>query len=301
MEKPIEIALVSAKGGAGKTVLASSLGRLTQNCVVADCDVDAPGLHLLMHPSTETEGIFLGDKRAVLDMRLCTQCGDCFRACRFDAIREGDVPEGWLYSIDTLSCQGCGVCVRVCPEGALEMKTSPSGNWYVSGSEWGPLVHASLAPGQRNSSELVRIVRREARREAIRKGLGTVIIDGPAGIGASVITALSGTSVAVVVAEPTVSGTSGLHRVVDLARRHGTTAVCVINKHDINPEGTARIQDYLSSAGVELAGRIPFSHGVSKATAECTFAVDVADDPAAAAIRRIVERIGSLAATADDR
>jgi MinD superfamily P-loop ATPase len=295
MEKPIEIAIVSAKGGAGKTVLASSLGRLTESRVMADCDVDAPNLHLLLNPSTETEGIFLGHKRAVLNMRLCNQCGECFRACRFDAVREADVPEGWLYSIDSLSCQGCGVCVRVCPEGALEMTTSPAGGWYVSTSEWGPLVHARLAPGQRNSSELVRIVRREARRVATRKGLRTVIIDGPAGIGAPVVTALVGATVAIVVTEPTVSGTSGLRRMVELTQGHGITTACVINKHDVNPEGTARIREYLETEGIELLGRIPFSRGVTKAIAERRFAVDLTDDPAAEEIGRIADRLGSLA------
>ena len=150
MRKPIEIAVVSAKGGEGKTTLASSLGKLTESKVIADCDVAAPNMHLLLNPNRVSEGVFLGDKHAVLNMGLCDQCGECFRACRFDAVREGDVPEGWLYSIDTLACEGCGVCTHVCPQGALGLTTSTAGAWYVSDSALGPLVHANLAPGQRN-------------------------------------------------------------------------------------------------------------------------------------------------------
>jgi MinD superfamily P-loop ATPase len=301
MKKPIEIAVVSAKGGAGKTVLASSLGRLIEGCVMADCDVDAPNLYLILDPTTETEGIFLGDKKAVLNMRLCTQCGDCFRACRFEAVREGDVPEGWLYSIDSLSCQGCGVCARICPEGALELVTSQAGTYHVSTSEWGPLIHASLAPGQRNASGLVRVVKREARRAASRRNLDIIIIDGPAGIGAPVISALVGATVAVVVAEPTVSGVRGLRSVVELAQRHGITPVCVINKHDVNPDGTARIKEYLSGAQIELLGAIPFSPEAGKTTADCGFVVDLAGDPAAEAIRGIVDRVGLLAESGRNR
>jgi len=301
MKKPIEIAIVSAKGGAGKTMLASSLGRLIEGCVMADCDVDSPNLHLVLNPTTETEGIFLGDKKAVLNKRLCTQCGDCFRACRFEAVREANVPEGWLYSIDSLSCRGCGLCARICPEGALELVTSRAGTWYVSTSKCGPLVHASLAPGQRDASGLVRVVKREARRAASRKDLDTIVIDGPAGIGAPVISALVGATVAVVVAEPTVSGTRGLRSVAELAKRHGITPVCVINKHDLNPDGTARIRDYLSGAHIELIGEIPFSPEASKTTADCGLVVDLAGDPAAEAIRKILGRVSSLAGSGGNR
>jgi MinD superfamily P-loop ATPase len=295
MKKPVEIAVVSAKGGAGKTLLASSLGRSIEGCVMADCDVDAPSLRLLFAPTSETEGVFLGDKKAVLNMRLCTQCGDCFRACRFEAVREGDVPEGWLYSIDTLACQGCGVCARVCPRGAIDLVTSAAGTWYVSATATGPLVHASLSPGQRNAGGLVGVVKREARRTAARKNLGTIVIDGPAGMGWPVESALAGVSVAVFVAEPTVSGTQGLRHLVRLAGGRGITPVCVINRHDINPEGTNRIKAYLSEAGIELLGTIPFSTEVRRTVANRGFALDLPDDPAAEAIRGIVDQIGSLA------
>ena len=191
MRRPVEIVVVSAKGGEGRTLLASSLGKLAEGHVMADCDVAAPNMHLILDPHTVTEGVFLGDKYAVLNIGLCNQCGQCYKACRFDAIREGDVPEGWLYSVDTLACEGCGVCTHVCPQGALELTASPAGAWYVSTSILGPLVHASLAPGQRNPEGLVRIVKREARRVAGREEKRLVIVDAPPGVGAPVTAAMA--------------------------------------------------------------------------------------------------------------
>ncbi len=297
MKKPIEIAVVSARGGEGKTLLASSLGKLIEGRVMADCDVTAPNLHLLLNPSLMTEGVFLGDRHAVLNMALCNQCGECFRACRFDAVREGDVPEGWLYSIDTLACEGCGVCTHVCPRGALELTTSPAGAWYVSTSALGPFVHARLAPGQRNPAGLVRIVRREARRVAGLEEKRLIIVDAPAGTGASVTAAIAGAELALVVAEPTVSGTYGLRKVIDLIQRHGVAAVCVVNKHDVEPEITVDMENYFGRAGIPLIGKIPFRHKVGETVRGLGFAVDLADDPAAQEIRTIGDRISSLVKT----
>jgi MinD superfamily P-loop ATPase len=294
MKKPVEIAVVSAKGGEGRTLVASSLGKLTDSTIIADCDVAAPNMHLLLKPSPVSEGVFLGDKHAVLNMGLCNQCGECFKACRFDAVREGDVPEGWLYSIDTLACEGCGVCTRICPQGALELTSSAAGTWYVSRSALGPLVHASLSPGQRNPDGLVRILRREARRVAGREGRRLIVVDAPAGTGAAAMAALAGADMALVVAEPTVSGTHGLRRVIDLAQRHDVAPVCVINKHDVDPGITADMEEYLGRAGVPLIGKIPFSREVSEAVRNLRFAVDLADDPAAGEIGRVGDRVRAL-------
>jgi len=292
--KPVEISVVSPKGGEGRTLLAASLGRLTESKVIADCDVAAPNMHLIVDPRKITEGVFLGDKYAVLNMSLCNQCGECFRACRFDAIREGDVPEGWLYSVDTLACEGCGVCTRVCPEGALELTSSSAGAWYVADSTLGPFVHATLAPGQRNPAGLVRIVRREARRVAVREKKQLVIADAPAGVGVQVTAAIAGADLALVVVEPTVSETHGLRKVVDLIRGHGVAAVCVINKYDIDPELTVDIEDYLGRSGIPLIGRIPFSQRLNEVVGDLGFAVDLADDPAAREIRKVSDRVRAL-------
>jgi MinD superfamily P-loop ATPase len=295
MSKLVQIAVIGAKGGEGKTLLAFSLGKAAKKGVFADCDVTMPNLHLLLDPAIKSEGVFLSDKSAVLNMRVCNQCGDCFRACRFGAVREGDVPEGWLYSIDSLACEGCGVCVRVCPQGALDLATSPGGAWYVADSSLGPLVYAALAPGQRNPSGLVRIVRREAQRVANREGLACVVIDAPAGAGASTTAAIAGASLAVVVAEPTVSGAHGLVKLLDLAKRHAGVTVGVINKYDIDSQVSGEIQDMLESRSVNLVGKIPFSPDLRRAYAGREFAADLGDDPAAEEIRAIVDRIHALA------
>ena len=294
MKKPVEIAVVSAKGGEGRTLLASSLGRLAENRVMADCDVGAPNMHLILDPHTVTEGVFLGDKYAVLNMSLCNQCGECFRACRFDAIKEGDVPEGWLYSVDTLACEGCGVCTHVCPQGALELTSSPAGAWYVSTSTLGPFVHARLTPGQRNPDGLVRIVRREARRAAGREEKRLIIVDAPAGVATQVTAAIAGTDLALLVAEPVVSGTHGLRKVIDLMRKHGVAVVCIINKHDVDPERTSDIEDYLARSGIPVIGKIPFSEKVNEVVGNLGFPVDLAGDPAAEEIRKIGERVCTL-------
>ena len=294
MEKPIEIAVISGKGGTGKTVFASSLAKCANSRVVADCDVDAPNMHLLLNPVLRSQEPFFGGRIAVMDTDVCSRCGECFRTCRFDAVIEKDIPEGWQYSIDTLSCEGCAACTRACPEGALSMRELPPGAWYVSDSDCGPLIHANLAAGQRNADELVRIVRREARETAAREGLRTVIIDGPAGLGAPLITAIMGIALAVVVTEPTLSGIHDLRRLVELTGELRIKTAVVINKCDLNPGVAVEIEEYLARAEVPLLGRIPYSTEVNKATAGGKLLVEVADDPAAEEIKKIAAQVLSV-------
>lgn len=294
MEKPIEIAVVSGKGGTGKTVFASSLARLADSRVIADCDVDAPNMHLLLNPVVRSQEPFFGGKTAVVDSGLCTQCGECFKACRFGAVREKDVPEGWQYSIDTVSCEGCAACTKACAEGALRMVELPPGAWYLSDSDCGPLVHANLAVGQRNPEELVRIVRREARKTAVCEGLKNVIIDGPAGIGAPLITAVVGIALAVVITEPTLTGIYGLRRVVELMQQLGRRTVGVLNKSDLNLDVAVEVEEYLAYREIPFLGRIPFSNQVNKAIADGEFFVDVTGDTAAEEMRRIALQILGL-------
>jgi MinD superfamily P-loop ATPase len=294
MEKPIEIAVVSGKGGTGKTVFASSLARLADSRVIADCDVDAPNMHLLLNPFVRSQEPFFGGKTAVMDSGLCTRCGECFKACRFGAVREKDAPEGWQYSIDTVLCEGCAACTKACAEGALRMVELPPGAWYLSDSDCGPLVHANLAVGQRNPEELVRIVRREARKTAACEGLKNVIIDGPAGIGAPLITAVVGIALAVVITEPTLTGIYGLRRVVELMQQLGRRTVGVLNKSDLNLDVAVEVEEYLAYREIPFLGRIPFSNQVNKAIADGEFFVDVTGDTAAEEMRRIALQILGL-------
>jgi MinD superfamily P-loop ATPase len=294
MEKPIEIAVISGKGGTGKTVLASSLARLTTSKAIADCDVDAPNMHLLLNPTVRVKETLNINRMAVIEEDICTRCGDCFRTCRFAAVIEKDAPEGWRYSIDPLACTGCAACTRVCPANAIDIRQAPAGVWFVSDSEFGPLVHASRAPGSMGSDELVRIVRREALRAAAREGLRYVIIDGPAGIGGPAIAAVLGIALALVIAEPTLSGIHDLRRVMRLLNLLGIRAAGVINKHDLNAMLALEVEDYLGGGGIPLLGRIPFSREVNKAVVDGKFIVDIRGNPAAEEIRRIARETLTL-------
>ena len=291
MVRPIEIAVISGKGGTGKTVLTSSLIRLMDSKTMADCDVEAPNLHLLLKTAVRREEAFHDSRIAVIDRDTCSDCGECFRVCRFDAVREKEAQDGWWYSIDHLSCDGCAACALICPQGAVQMTQPPAGAWYVSDSQMGPLVHATLAVAHKNSENLVKIVRREARRAAAGEGLRYVIIDGPAGIGGPVIAAIIGVSLAVVMTEPTLSGIHDLRRVIRLVQQLGIRCAAVINKYDLNPGLALETEEYLSARGVPLFGKIPFSTRVNKAIADGEFIVDVADDPAAEEIRKVAVRI----------
>jgi MinD superfamily P-loop ATPase len=292
MAKPVEIAVISGKGGTGKTVFAASLAKITMGSVVADCDVDTPNMHLLLNPDLGDQHIFLGDKTAVIDADLCTQCGECFKVCRFGAVRERDNPAGWSYCIDALSCEGCAVCTMACPQEALLMTESQAGAWYVSSWEFGPFVHAQL----KNSDTLIGILRREARNMAVRQGQKYIIVDGPAGIGAPVIAAIVGASLAVVVTEPTVSGMQDLRRVIQLVEQLGLRAAGVINKHDLNADVTLAMEEYLSINGIPLLGKICFSPELNRAVGQGEIIVDTKDDAAAQAIRTISSRTLALAA-----
>ncbi|MFH1314325.1 MAG: ATP-binding protein [Candidatus Eisenbacteria bacterium] len=296
MGKPTEIAVISGKGGAGKTVLAASLAKSTPGSVVADCDVDTPNMHLLLKPNLMSEHAFFGEKTAVMDGELCTRCGDCFRTCRFGAIREIDIPAGWSYSVDALSCEGCGVCTMVCPEDAILMKDARAGAWCVSSWDLGPFVHAHLTSARKNTETLVRILRREASKIAGREGRRHIIIDGPAGIGATVVAAVEGVSLAVVVTEPTVSGINDLRRLIRLVQQIGIRTAAVINKYDLNTEVTLAIEEYLSINGVPLLGKICFSTELNRAVGAGEVVVNAGDDSATQALRGISNRILGLAA-----
>lgn len=290
---PEELVVISGKGGTGKTSITASLAVLAESAVVADCDVDAADLHLLLEPKVERREQFYAGHEAVIDQSLCDQCGDCYQECRFEAVQVSHDTSGdpTSYRIDPVTCEGCGVCVRACPRGAIAFPESHCGEWMVSRTRCGPMVHARLGVAAENSGKLVSIVRKQARRVAEAERRELIIVDGPPGIGCPVIASLTGATKVLAVTEPTVSGEHDLARVFSLASHFDLpTAVCV-NKWDINREMTERIERLAESRGMLLAGRIPYDPAVTESQVQKLTVAEQADSPAAGAIRRVWERL----------
>jgi len=252
-----EIVVLSGKGGTGKTSIVGSFAVLAKRKVLADCDVDAADLHLLLSPSVKQESEFWSGQVAHIDEDRCTQCGLCPDLCRFGAIKD--------FRVDPVSCEGCGFCWHICPVEAITMEENMSGHWFISDTRYGPLVHARLGIAQENSGKLVAMVRQQAKQIAEEQSLEYIISDGPPGIGCPVISSLSGASVALLVTEPTLSGIHDLERVLGVCRHFGVPAVVCINKHDLNEENTRQIEGYCTSQGIGMAARIPFDNAFTEA------------------------------------
>lgn len=256
-----EITVISGKGGTGKTTLTASFACLAEYLVLVDCDVDAADLHLIMSPEVRKENEFYSGNEAFINSEMCTGCGKCKEICRFEAI----VEEKGVYSIDGYSCEGCGVCVNACAFGAISFPERKCGDWYISDIRFGTMVHAKLGIGAENSGKLVSEIRKEARMQAASKGAGLILIDGPPGIGCPVIASITGADAVVVVTEPTLSGIHDLQRVMKLTRHfHIPTYVC-INKWDINPANSDKIEGYCNDGGSVFLGKIPYIKEINKA------------------------------------
>lgn len=256
-----ELAIVSGKGGTGKTSITASLAVLAANHVVADCDVDAPNLHLLLAPQIERTEEFADTKMAFIDSELCTKCGACVSACRFDAISE-------KINVDPLMCEGCGVCALVCPANAVQMKERLSGYIYNSQTDFCPMAHALLMPGESNSGKLVTLVRQRARELAKVKDKDLVLVDGPPGIACAAIAAITGVTAGLVVAEPTVAAFHDLARILQLFSHFKIPAMVVINKFDLNKKKTQEIEDYCAEHNIKIVGHIPYDSIMTRAIVE---------------------------------
>ena len=239
-------------------MITGAFAALAGNKVMADCDVDAAGLHLLLKPDIRERHEFRSGKTARIDRKLCKRCGKCASVCRFDAVSDD-------FAIDPISCEGCAFCSFVCPEGAIKMEENISGEWFISDTRFGPMVHAKLGIAEENSGKLVSLVRNRAKELAEERDCGWVIIDGAPGIGCPVIASLSGIDCAVVVTEPTLSGLHDADRVIGVARHFKVETRLVINKHDLNPEMTGKIENYCKERGVGLIGKIGFDRSVVEA------------------------------------
>lgn len=256
-----ELVVISGKGGTGKTSLTASFAVLAGRSVIADCDVDAADLHLVLNPQPLERHEFFSGREASIRPEACAGCGACREACRFDAI----VPSGTVFRVDPSSCEGCGVCLRVCPAQAIDFTERLCGEWMVSRTAHGPMVHARLGTAAENSGKLVSTVRREARRIAEKEGIPLLLVDGPPGIGCPVIASITGASHILVVTEPTVSGEHDLDRVLSLARHFDIPASVCVNKWDLNPGIAERIEENARRRGAVPVGRIRYDRGVTRA------------------------------------
>jgi len=279
-----QIVIISGKGGTGKTVITGSFAALAENKVMADCDVDAADLHLLLQPDVKERHEFRSGKTAIIKKELCKKCGKCLSICRFEAISSD-------FTIDPVSCEGCGFCSFVCPEGAIEMKENISGEWFISDTRFGPMVHAKLGVAQENSGKLVSLVRNQAKQLAEKEGRDWVIIDGAPGIGCPVIASLSGIDCAIVVTEPTLSGLHDASRVIDVAKHFNVKTALVINKYDLNLDMTRKIEQYCEKEGVKIIGKVSFDKSVVEAMVSSKTVIEYSDSKAKDEIISIWERL----------
>lgn len=256
-----ELVVISGKGGTGKTSVVASFAALAPSTVLADCDVDAADLHLILKPDSFSRNDFSGGSAAQVKSDNCTGCGTCLELCRFDAIK---VNKG-NYQIDPIACEGCGVCSHFCPEQAIEFGPVINGQWFLSETRHGPMAHATLGIAQENSGKLVTLVRAQAKNLAKERGYDLVIIDGSPGIGCPVIASLTGADLVLAVTEPTMSGRHDLQRVADLAKHFGVTLIVCINKWDLNEDMTLLIEQDASKQGILVAGRIRYDRAVTEA------------------------------------
>lgn len=261
------LVVVSGKGGAGKTCLAAGLIPFLPRPVLADADVDASNLPLLFDAEPIHSETFVGGQVARVRTADCAGCLECVDACRFSAIAPSDDTDG-LPVVDPLSCEGCAVCRQVCPTGAIEMRDVTTGQWFLSTTRFGPIVHARLGPGGENSGALVERVRHAAAKAAEQQGRDFVLVDAPAGIGCPVISSLSGVDFALAVTEPTPSGESDLLRVLALTRHFGVRTAVVINKADLAPARTDALVRELDSSGIPVVARFPYDETVSRILSE---------------------------------
>jgi MinD superfamily P-loop ATPase len=280
-----QLVILSGKGGTGKTSLTAAFAHLAKhgipptNAILADADVDAANLELVLAPQIIEREDFWGGQLAVIDPDLCSGCGTCIEVCRFDALGTIDQPGFRRLALqdpnhpqsldvpvlDPIACDGCAACVYQCPEEAITMQEQIAGEWFRSESRYGPLLHAALIPAQENSGKLVTLVKQHARLMAMDQGVELVLVDGPPGIGCPVISAASGADLALIVAEPTAAGVHDMRRVMLTTDHFGVDTLVCVNKADLYLAGTDEIKAYCQQTGIEFVGEIPFDLSVTEA------------------------------------
>lgn len=297
-----QLVILSGKGGTGKTSVAAAFAHLASmdgsimRAILADADVDAANLGLVLAPRLLEQEDFWGGQVARIDPDTCTGCGECVQVCRFDAIHEQD----GIYHVDPIACDGCAACVYQCPQDSIKMHEQVVGQWFRSVSRYGPLFHAALRPAHENSGKLVTLVKQRARLLAMDEGYQLVLVDGPPGIGCPVISAASGADLALIVTEPTVAGVYGMRRVLETTNHFGVPALVCINKADIYPDGSAEIEAFCREQDINVVGRIPFDVTITEAMVQGEPVTAYRPDaPASQALRNIWTKV--FAILQDDR
>ena len=295
MKKPKELVVISGKGGTDKTSLVASFAVLAKNKVMADCDVDAADLHLILKTNIQHREIFKAGKRAIIRQKDCTGCGLCLSNCRFNAVKMIQEKEGEkIFSIDPISCEGCGVCVHFCPQEAIDFPENVCGEWFISDTRCGPMVHAKLGAAEENSGKLVSLVRTQAKKIADEHGQNLIIIDGSPGIGCPVIASITGADLVLVVTEPTLSGEHDFKRVISLTEHFNIPAALCINKFDLNTSITERIEKEAQEKNIILAGRIRYDKEVTYAQVEEKAAVEYNSSQAGEDIKALWEKLKTI-------
>jgi MinD superfamily P-loop ATPase len=280
-----ELVILSGKGGTGKTSLTAAFASFSTNMIMCDADVDAADLHLLMAPDIKQKSDFQGGNEAIINPEKCTQCGLCITLCRFDAVKE-------TFEIDLIECEGCGVCYDLCPEQAIDFPVKTCGQWYVSDTRFGPMVHARLGIAQENSGRLVALVRQEARKIAQKKHIDLILTDGPPGVGCPVIASMGQASAVLIVAEPTVSGIHDLARMAQLAAHFKMPVMVCVNKHDLNPDQTQAIKDLAKENNITFVGQIPFDKNFTESMIQGKNIIETdKNSQASLAVKKIWENV----------
>ncbi len=292
-----QIVILSGKGGTGKTSLTAALAHEAADLhrlVLADADVDAANLEILLKTTKLEEFYFTGGYKAEIDSVKCTGCGRCVDVCRFNAVIPPDSSEN-TYRINRIACEGCNSCVYQCPLNAIASARTTAGAWFVSGSVYGTLYHAEMKAGEENSGKLVTTVKNAAINKSREIPESILMVDGPPGIGCPVIAACAGADLAVISTEPGVSAIHDLERILETVKHFGIPPAVCINRSDINPGKTLKIEGFCKQDGIPLLGRIPYDPNVTRSMSK-GLPVNSFDpsSPASIAISRIWEAIYSL-------
>jgi MinD superfamily P-loop ATPase len=285
-----ELVVISGKGGTGKTSIVASFATLVDSVILADCDVDAADLHLVLEPTVVEKDDFVGGSCARILSEACTGCGKCEEVCRFGAVVQESSDDGKaekVFRVDPIACEGCGVCAYFCPEDAVEFAPVVNGQWFISDTRRGPMLHAKLGVAAENSGKLVSLLRRHARRIAEEQKRDLVLVDGAPGIGCPVIASITGADLVLVVTEPTRSGLHDLRRVSDLTKHFGIETLVCVNKWDLNQELTLEIEAEARQRSLRVAGRVRYDQVVTKAQISKQSVVEYSKDGIAKDIKQL--------------